>query len=264
MRTRSSWTGSVAPLATAAVLLLAVLPLRAGMAADGAGETRGRETGDQLPASEADLYPAQAAVRALIEKETAQSKLPADIAEAVVFVESRYDSDVIGRAGEIGLMQVRLETAAGLGFKGTAAELATPEINIHYGVAHLAKAWLRAKGDLCRALMGYRSGDDEDGLAQRSAVYCNRVRNRLTAMNSVFAAPAKGTVTSVATKAVTPAPSRPVRSQASKPPTKPTDVYALYKRGTAAASRAYWAAHESRVRAIKARIETKRRRVASR
>ncbi|TPQ32975.1 murein transglycosylase [Bradyrhizobium guangdongense] len=260
MRRRSSWTGSVAPLTVTAVLLLAVWPLRAGMAADGASSVGGRETGDQLPASEADLYPAQAAVRALIDKETATSKLPADIAEAVVFVESRYESDVTGRAGEIGLMQIKLETAAGFGFKGTAAELATPEINIHYGVAHLAKAWTLAKGDLCRALMTYRAGDDEDGVAPRSAIYCNRVRNRLTAMNSAFAAPTKGTVTSVATKAVTTAPSRPVRSQASKP----TDVYAVYKRGTAAASRAYWAAHESRIRAIKARVEAKRRRVASR
>jgi len=249
MRFRSAFSGHVVPLTIAAVLLLAMVPLRAGFGAE-------RETGDQLPASEADLFPARAAIRALIEKEIATSKLPADIAEAVVFVESRYDSDAIGRMGEIGLMQVKLETAAALGFKGTAAELATPEINIHYGVAHLAKAWLLAQGDLCRALMRYRAGDDEDGMTPRSAIYCNRVRNRLMATNSPFAAPAKGAVTAVATSA----PSRPVRSRAPKP----TDVYASYKRGTPAASRAFWTAHEARIRAVKARIDAKRRRVAAR
>jgi hypothetical protein len=254
MRFGSVYSGHLLPLAIAAVLLLAVVPLRAGFGHE-------RETGDQLPASEADLFPARGAIRALIEKETAQSNLPADIAEAVVFVESRYDSDAIGRMGEIGLMQVKLETAAALGFKGTAAELASPEINIHYGVAHLANAWRLGKGNLCRALIKYHDGDDEDGAAPRSAIYCNRIRNRLMATNSPFAAPAKSAATDVATPA---GPSRRVKSQAQKPPAKPTDVYAVYKHGTAAASRAYWAAHESRVRAIRARIEAKRRRVASR
>jgi hypothetical protein len=114
---------------------------------------------------------------ALIEKETAKTKLPADIAEAVVFVESRYDSTVIGRVGEIGLMQVRPETAAMLGFKGAAAELAKPEINIHYGVTYLAKAWRLAQGDLCRALMKYRAGHGEETMTARSVIYCNRAQS---------------------------------------------------------------------------------------
>jgi hypothetical protein len=41
-------------------------------------------------------------------------------------------------------------------------------------------------------------------------------------------------------------------------------VYAVYRRGTAAASRAFWAAHEARIREINARIEAKWKRVASR
>jgi hypothetical protein len=42
------------------------------------------------------------------------------------------------------------------------------------------------------------------------------------------------------------------------------DVYAQYRQGTPAASRAFWAVQEARVRAIKARLESRRRRVASR
>jgi hypothetical protein len=281
-RTRTSWISYAAPLYLAAALVLAVVPVRAETA-DGAPTRADDLTGavgsDMVEASsaaDAERLPARASVRALIEKEIAKSKLPADIAEAVVFVESRYDSTVIGRVGEIGLMQVRPETAAMLGFKGTVTELAKPEINIHYGVTYLAKAWRLAEGDLCRALMKYRAGHGEETMTARSVIYCNRARNRLIAMNSPYATPNAATSstaipgsTTGAVASVAP-DSEPVPSavgakpQARPLPVKPTDVYTTYKHGTAAASRAFWAVHEARVRAIKARIEAKWRRVASR
>lgn len=218
-------------------------------------------------------YPARAEIRALIDKEAAGTGLPADIADAVAFVESRYDSSVIGGVGEVGAMQVRPETAAMLGFRGSNAELARPEINVHYGVLYLAKAWRLAQGDLCRALMKYRAGHGEETMTPRSVIYCNRARNRLVALNSPYAAPG-------AVAALPPAiePAAPVAKAdnkiVTKPETKskpsqlalalPTSVYARYRQGTAAASQAYWAAHEARVRAIKARLEAKWHRVAAR
>ncbi|MCP3466437.1 MULTISPECIES: transglycosylase SLT domain-containing protein [unclassified Bradyrhizobium] len=260
--TRLSWVLYAAPLCLA---VLAAGPVRAGAADAAAVDVSDAVTSDSVEApsaADAEPFPARASVRALIEKEAAKTKLPPDIAEAVVFVESRFDSTVIGRVGEIGLMQVKPETAALLGFKGTTVELARPEINIHYGVIYLARAWRLAQGDLCRALMKYRAGHGEETMTARSVIYCNRARNRLIAMNSPFATP--GATTAVAPD---PEPARTVVSakpQARPSPVKPTDVYATYKHGTAAASRAYWAAHEARVRAIKARIEAKWRRVASR
>ena len=104
----------------------------------------------------------RAAVRAMVEQEARKTGLPADIADAVVHIESNYDPSVIGGVGEIGLMQIRPGTAAMLGFRGTAAELAKPEVNIHYGVAYLSKAWRLANGDLCRTLMKYRAGHGEE------------------------------------------------------------------------------------------------------
>jgi hypothetical protein len=265
-RTRSSRIGYAGPLCLAAVLTLASAPLRAGTATDALpDDTTGvvtSETVDAPSAADSDPFPARASVRALIEKETAKTKLPADIAEAVVFVESRYDSTVIGRVGEIGLMQVRPETAAQLGFKGTTAELAKPEINVHYGVTYLAKAWRLTQGDLCRALMKYRAGHGEETMTARSVIYCNRARNRLIAMNSPFATP--GAVASVAPDPEAAPAKVSVKPQSPPAPIRPTDVYATYKHGTPAASRAFWTAHEARVRAIKARIEAKWRRVASR
>ncbi|QAU48680.1 transglycosylase SLT domain-containing protein [Bradyrhizobium guangzhouense] len=205
----------------------------------------------------------RAEIRKIIEHETARTNLPADIVEAVVFVESGYNPAVVGSAGELGLMQLRLETAAALGFRGNAAELAEPDINIHYGVLHLSRAWRLAGGDLCRTLMKYRASRDEDETSPRSQVYCNRARNRLLAMGS----------TAVVTPDAAAPPSEPApataaagteKSKTRHRPAQPTDVYARFRRGTAAASRAFWAAHEARVSRIKARIEARWKRTASR
>lgn len=206
----------------------------------------------------------RAAIRKIIERETARTNLPADIAEAVVFVESGYNPTLIGGVGEVGLMQVRPETATMLGFRGNSAELAEPDINIHYGVLYLSQAWRLAGGDLCRALMKYRAGHGEESMTPRSQVYCNRARNRLLAMNSAMAGTdAAIPVSAPAPTAVAAAPAtKSARNQ--KAQTQPKDVYARYRQGTTAASRAYWAAHEARISLIKARIEAKWKRVASR
>lgn len=196
----------------------------------------------------------RAAVRALVEQEVRNTGLPADIVDAVVYVESNYDPSVIGGVGEIGLMQVRPETAAMLGFRGSAEELAKPEINIHYGVTYLSKAWRLANGDLCRTLMKYRAGHGEEVMTPRSQSYCNRARNHLAALGS----PAGDAPPAII----------PASALANATPKlvliEPRDVYAQYKQGTPAASRAFWAAHEARIRAIKAQIESRWRRMASR
>jgi hypothetical protein len=172
-----------------------------------------------------------------------------------VFVESDYNSSLVGKVGEIGLMQVRPETAAMLGFRGSLTELAKPEINIHYGVTYLAEAWRLANGDLCRALMKYRAGHGEEKMSPRSEAYCSRARGRLAALHSTF------TVPTVGSSAPNPIGSRGaptttnIRSTAQ--PMRPRDVYAHYKQGTQAASRAFWAAHEARIRAMSKRLEAR-------
>jgi soluble lytic murein transglycosylase-like protein len=204
----------------------------------------------------------KAVVRALLAKETANTGLPADVADAVVHVESDYNPATIGGVGEIGLMQIRPETAAMLGFKGNNDELARPEVNIHYGVIYLSKAWRLANGDLCRALMKYRAGHGEETMSPLSVEYCRRARNHLAALGSPFAI--GGAI--VAAPAIVPASiaATPEKNPPKLALTSPTAVYAHYRQGTAAASQAFWAAHDARVRAITARIEAKWHRVASR
>ena len=193
----------------------------------------------------------------MVEQEVRKTGLPADVADAVVQVESNYDPSVIGGVGEIGLMQIRPGTAAMLGFRGSTEELAKPEINIHYGVAYLSKAWRLANGDLCRTLMKYRAGHGQEVMTPRSVNYCNRARNHLAALG-----------TPLATGGPTPPAIIPASTLANNQPKalliSPKEVYAQYRQGTPAASRAFWTVHEARIRTIKARIESKWRRLASR
>lgn len=250
----------------AAALLLASACAHAedGELTTGSTSAAAASSGPDLGAGETAA--SRAEIQKLIAKETTGTNLPADIAEAVVFVESGYNPSVIGSVGEIGLMQVRPETAAMLGFRGTTEELAKPGTNIHYGVLYLARAWRLANGDLCRALMKYRAGHGEETMSPRSQVYCNRARNHLVAMNSPFATGAPGVAAQAPVSAaeVAVAAATPQVARSPKSPAPPKAVYARFRQGTAAASRAYWAAQEARVSQIKARIEAKWKRVASR
>jgi len=185
--------------------------------------------------------------RALIKREAEKNGLPSDIADAVASVESGYDPGAVGAAGEIGLMQVLPETAAMLGFKGDLAELAKAEVNIRYGVMYLSDAWRLAGGDLCRALMKYRAGHGEEVMSPLSIIYCGRARAHLAAAGSPFAGAAA--VPFVFAQAS--AKARVARRSAPR-------------NRTAAVSRAFWAAHEARVKAITRGIEAKWRLIASR
>lgn len=233
--------------ATEAAPLPTPRPLSAGSVDDAtaAASTKPPETPRTL---------ARTAIRAIIEQEAQKTDLPPDIAEAVVRVESGFDPAVIGGVGEIGLMQVRPGTAAMMGFRGTAADLAKPDVNIHYGVTYLSKAWRLADGDLCRALMKYRAGHREEVMSPLSVTYCNRARGYLASLGSPFAT--EGT-TPLHLPAIAAAAPRPMVAL-------PPQIYARFRQGTPAASRAFWTAHEARIRAITARIESKWRRVASR
>lgn len=124
----------------------------------------------------------RASFRKLIERAVSGTSLPADVAEAVMGVESGYNPARIGADGEIGLMQVMPPTARMMGFSGTLAELAVPEVNIRYGVNYLAQAWGKAGGDLCTALMKYRAGHGETRFSHLSVDYCVRARGRLVAL----------------------------------------------------------------------------------
>ena len=113
--------------------------------------------------------------------EASRHGVPFEIVDAVVSVESGYNSSALGAAGEIGLMQVLPSTAELMGFKGNRAELVDPIINVAVGTKYLAQAWKIANGDICTAVMKYRAGHGEKRFSQKSVDYCVRVRGHLKA-----------------------------------------------------------------------------------
>ena len=111
--------------------------------------------------------------------EAERTGLPPQIAVAVIEIESGFNPDAKGAAGEIGLMQVMPPTAQMLGFRGSVHQLAEPAANIKLGVKYLAEAYRLARGDLCTALMKYRAGHEETRFSDRSVSYCLRARKIL-------------------------------------------------------------------------------------
>src|SRR5262249_50691673 len=70
----------------------------------------------------------------------------------------RYRPNLTGRCGCIGLTQIKLATARGLGYTGDAAGLRDPNTNLTYGVKYLAGAYHAANGNPNRAMHYYASG----------------------------------------------------------------------------------------------------------
>lgn len=127
--------------------------------------------------------------RELVERESRAFGLPPALVDAIMAVESRYNPASIGLDGEVGLMQLMIPTARMLGFTGSPAELAAPEVNVHYGTKYLAGAWRLAGGDLCTAAMKYRAGHGETRFSFLSVDYCLRVRSHLAANGVAVSGP---------------------------------------------------------------------------
>ena len=86
------------------------------------------------------------------------NNVPEALVHRVIVRESKYHPGLVGRGGTIGLMQIKLPTARGLGYTGDAAGLRDPDTNLAWGVKYLAGAYRAANGDHSRAVRYYASG----------------------------------------------------------------------------------------------------------
>jgi soluble lytic murein transglycosylase-like protein len=122
------------------------------------------------------------AVRAIIARHAAAEGVPFALADAVVRVESRYNPRA-AHAGNFGLMQIRHQTARGMGYTGGAGGLLDAETNARFGMKYLAQAYRLAGGDTCRTIMKYQSGHLATRLSGANRTYCAKVRT-ISAQNS--------------------------------------------------------------------------------
>ncbi|MCB1385038.1 MAG: lytic transglycosylase domain-containing protein [Nitratireductor sp.] len=114
--------------------------------------------------------------RGLIAHYAAANGVPVKLADAVVRVESAYRPHARGRAGEIGLMQIKLSTARAMGYRGSAKGLYDPETNLKYGMKYLGEAHRLSGGTTCGTILKYNAGHGAKRMNPVSARYCGKVK----------------------------------------------------------------------------------------
>lgn len=107
--------------------------------------------------------------------------VPVSLAHAVIRVESNYRVDARGRAGEVGLMQIKPATARMMGYSGSIRGLFNPETNIKYGMKYLARAHQLGGGSTCQTILKYNAGHAAKRMNPISAAYCSKVKRHLGA-----------------------------------------------------------------------------------
>ena len=108
--------------------------------------------------SPASSHAQRAEYHELVERHAKANGVPVALVHRVILRESRYNASLIGRGGTIGLMQIKLATARGLGYTGTAEGLRDPDTNLTYAVKYLAGAYRTANGNHDQAVSYYASG----------------------------------------------------------------------------------------------------------
>lgn len=116
---------------------------------------------------------------AIIARHAKANGIPLSLAHAVVSVESSYRPDVRGKAGEIGLMQIKPATARLMGYRGSVEGLFDPETNIKYGMKYLGKAHELGDGTTCGTILKYNAGHGAKRMNRISSAYCGKVKKLL-------------------------------------------------------------------------------------
>lgn len=109
------------------------------------------------PASAQRANHEQRAYDQMVANHAAANGLPAELVHRVIMRESRYNPRAV-HSGNYGMMQIKLATARGLGYTGTAQGLLDPETNLTYAVKYLAGAFQAANGNHDRAVRYYAGG----------------------------------------------------------------------------------------------------------
>jgi soluble lytic murein transglycosylase-like protein len=105
--------------------------------------------------------------------------VPVALARAVVRAESNFRPNARGRAGEVGLMQIKPSTARAMGYSGSAKALYDPDTNLKYGMKYLGLAQKLGDGSVCGTLLRYNAGHGAKRMNKVSAAYCSKVKRHI-------------------------------------------------------------------------------------
>lgn len=149
------------------------------VATSGRGHAKPGKEEPKQAAAAASKGGGKGAYSTIISRYAASYGVPVSLAHAVVKVESNFRPDARGRAGEIGLMQIKPSTARMMGFSGSVKDLYHPETNIRYGMKYLAKAHQLGGGSTCGTILKYNAGHGATRMNKVSAAYCAKVKRQI-------------------------------------------------------------------------------------
>ena len=115
----------------------------------------------------------------IIAKHATANGVPVNLAHAVIRIESNFRANARGRAGEVGLMQIKPSTARAMGYSGSIKGLYNPETNIKYGMKYLGQARKLGDGSVCGTILKYNAGHGAKRMNRVSAAYCSKVKKHL-------------------------------------------------------------------------------------
>ncbi len=131
-----------------ALIMLASLPLAA------CGRSKRKDDSPFDP----PLYPNETPeLRALINKWADHYEVPRDLVHRVIIRESTHRPWATN-GPNIGLMQIQLPTARGMGYTGGREGLLDAETNLTYAVKYLRGAYMVAEGNYDRSVFLYAKG----------------------------------------------------------------------------------------------------------
>ena len=93
--------------------------------------------------------------------------VPTWFALRIAKVESGYNPNTRGAAGEYGVYQMKCATAKGIGFSGNCSQLLNASTNIQYGLKHLQMAMKLSNGNLKMAASKHNGGLGRKKLVHR-------------------------------------------------------------------------------------------------
>jgi soluble lytic murein transglycosylase-like protein len=124
-----------------------------------------------------------ATLESIVDRHAEAQGLPRDFARAIVRLESGWNPQLTGAAGEVGLMQIKHETARYIGYRGSRDELYDPDTNVRWGMKYLADAWKLAQGNHCGTVLRYQAGLQATAMTDAGRAYCARLRKVLASID---------------------------------------------------------------------------------
>lgn len=113
---------------------------------------------DSIAAAFAARYGIDVELARIIHRTAVEQGLESAAVFGLIATESAFDSRAVGRAGSVGLMQIKPSTARAYDPRATRQRLFDPEFNLRVGIAHLRRELAHFRHDWTLGLLSYNMG----------------------------------------------------------------------------------------------------------